>query len=94
MAQQPIRFDDGEAYERWMGVWSQSAGQVFLDWLVPPSGLRWIDVSCGNGEDAFAQQTRHGMGDLRGIADVREHCGQPIDQPNTLVGPCQQENAA
>lgn len=49
MTQQPIRFDDGEAYERGMGVWSQLAGQVFLDWLAPPSGLRWIDVGCGSG---------------------------------------------
>ena len=49
MAQQPIRFDDGEAYERALGVWSQLVGQVFLDWLAPPSGLRWIDVGCGNG---------------------------------------------
>ena len=23
MSQQPIRFDDGEAYERGMGIWSQ-----------------------------------------------------------------------
>jgi len=32
-----------------MGPWSQLAGRVFLDWLAPPSGLRWIDVGCGNG---------------------------------------------
>ncbi len=39
MAQQPIRFDDAEAYERGMGSWSQLAGQVFLDRLPLPSGL-------------------------------------------------------
>ena len=49
MAQQPIRFDDGEAYERGMAIWSRLAGQVFLDWLACPPGLRWIDVGCGNG---------------------------------------------
>jgi ubiquinone/menaquinone biosynthesis C-methylase UbiE len=32
-----------------MGVWSRLAGEVFLDWLAPPSGLRWIDIGCGNG---------------------------------------------
>lgn len=48
-----IRFDDGAAYERFMGVWSQSAGQRFLDWLAPPDGLHWLDVGCGNG--AFTQ---------------------------------------
>ena len=49
MAQQPFRFDDGAAYDRGMGVWSQLAGQVFLDWLAPPMGLRWIDIGCGSG---------------------------------------------
>ena len=44
-----IRFDDGAAYERYMGKWSQLAGETFLDWLAPKSGLRWLDVGCGNG---------------------------------------------
>lgn len=44
-----IRFDDGAAYERYMGVWSQQAGAAFLDWLALPPGLRWLDVGCGNG---------------------------------------------
>ncbi len=44
-----IRFDDGSAYERYMGKWSQLAGETFLDWLAPASGLRWLDVGCGNG---------------------------------------------
>ena len=44
-----IRFDDGAAYERYMGVWSQSVGEAFLDWLAPGPGLRWLDVGCGNG---------------------------------------------
>jgi SAM-dependent methyltransferase len=49
MTEQKIRFDDGAAYERMMGTWSRMAGRVFLDWLGPPPGLRWIDVGCGNG---------------------------------------------
>jgi SAM-dependent methyltransferase len=44
-----IRFDDGAAYERYMGQWSRLAGETFLDWLAPESGLRWLDVGCGNG---------------------------------------------
>lgn len=44
-----IRFDDGTAYERYMGKWSQLAGETFLDWLAPKPGLRWLDVGCGNG---------------------------------------------
>lgn len=48
-----IRFDDGAAYERYMGVWSQRAGAVFLEWLAPGAGRDWLDVGCGNG--AFTQ---------------------------------------
>src|SRR5882672_2679905 len=44
-----IRFNDGAAYERYMGRWSQLAGERFLAWLAPPVGLRWLDVGCGNG---------------------------------------------
>ena len=49
MADQPIRFDDGSTYERYMGKWSQLVGETFLDWLDPKSGLCWLDVGCGNG---------------------------------------------
>src|SRR5262245_28057 len=49
MAESKYRFDDGAAYERYMGDWSRRAGMVFLDWLAAPSDLNWIDVGCGNG---------------------------------------------
>jgi SAM-dependent methyltransferase len=49
MVTNQIRFDDGAAYERYMGEWSRLAGATFLDWLAPKSGLRWLDVGCGNG---------------------------------------------
>lgn len=44
-----IRFDDGAAYERYMGKWSQLAGESFLNWIAPQQHLRWLDVGCGNG---------------------------------------------
>jgi SAM-dependent methyltransferase len=43
------RFDDGVAYERFMGSWSRAAGKVFLDWIAPAPGARWLDVGCGTG---------------------------------------------
>jgi len=49
MADEQIRFDDGAAYEDFMGRWSLLAGNAFLDWLSPAKGLRWLDVGCGNG---------------------------------------------
>ena len=49
MPDNQITFDDGAAYEQYMGLWSQPAGEVFLDWLAPAAGLRWLDIGCGNG---------------------------------------------
>ncbi|MEP6503354.1 MAG: methyltransferase domain-containing protein [Betaproteobacteria bacterium] len=49
MEELQIRFDDGAEYEQFMGVWSQLAGDTFLDWVAPAAGLRWVDVGCGNG---------------------------------------------
>ena len=49
MAEPQIRFDDGASYERFMGIWSRMAGDVFIDWLKPAAGLKWVDVGCGNG---------------------------------------------
>ncbi len=54
MSDDKIRFDDGAAYELMMGVWSQLAGNIFLDWLAPPPKLAWLDVGCGSG--AFTEQ--------------------------------------
>ncbi len=43
-----------------MGAWSRLAGEIFLDWLAPRSGLRWIDIGCGNG--AFGRNNPAGPG--------------------------------
>ncbi|MHB0767541.1 methyltransferase domain-containing protein [Bradyrhizobium sp. 5.13L] len=62
-----IRFDDGAAYEQMMGVWSRSVGEVFLDWLRPAQGLRWIDVGCGNGAFTELILARCAPTDVQGI---------------------------
>jgi ubiquinone/menaquinone biosynthesis C-methylase UbiE len=49
MTGQAISFNDGDIYERTMGAWSKLAGDVFLDWLAPPEGQKWIDIGCGSG---------------------------------------------
>jgi len=42
-------FDDGTAYERFMGRWSRAVGEAFLEWIRPSTGGRWLDVGCGGG---------------------------------------------
>jgi SAM-dependent methyltransferase len=49
MTTNQIRFEDGAAYERYMGTWSQLAAETFLEWVAAESGSRWLDVGCGNG---------------------------------------------
>jgi SAM-dependent methyltransferase len=49
MATANVVFNDGTAYERFMGRWSRAIGVNFLNWLAPPSGARWLDVGCGTG---------------------------------------------
>ena len=49
MADSTSFFTDGAAYERLMGRWSRAVGEVYLDWLSLPDGLRWLDVGCGTG---------------------------------------------
>lgn len=67
MSENQIRFDDGAGYERMMGVWSRLAGDVFLDWLAPRSGLRWADIGCGNGAFTELLVDRCAPAEIRGI---------------------------
>ena len=61
------RFDDGAAYERMMGTWSRLAGQIFIDWIAPRSGLRWIDIGCGNGAFSELLVERCAPAEVQGI---------------------------
>ncbi|HEX8292754.1 MAG TPA: class I SAM-dependent methyltransferase [Pyrinomonadaceae bacterium] len=82
-----IRFDDGSAYERYMGEWSRLAGETFLDWLAPESGLRWLDVGCGNGAftemlvERCAPASAHGIDPSEGqLAFARTRPGARVAQ--------------
>jgi SAM-dependent methyltransferase len=49
MADASTHFDDGAAYDRFMGRWSRAVGPAFLAWMAAPSRARWLDVGCGSG---------------------------------------------
>ena len=49
MTETRVAFDDGNAYDRYMGRWSRAIGRKFLEWLNPPANRRWLDVGCGTG---------------------------------------------
>ena len=54
MSEKTIVYNDGSAYEKMMGVWSQLLGTQFIEWLNPKDGQSWIDIGCGTG--AFTAQ--------------------------------------
>ena len=49
MTEATVTHNDGPSYDRFMGSWSRTAGAIFLKWLAPPKGVRWLDVGCGTG---------------------------------------------
>ncbi|MFF1633030.1 class I SAM-dependent methyltransferase [Leifsonia sp. NPDC058248] len=42
-------WQQGDAYERYVGRWSRRVAPAFLRWLDAAPGLRWLDVGCGTG---------------------------------------------
>jgi SAM-dependent methyltransferase len=93
MAEQQIRFDDGAAYERMMGTWSRLAGPVFLDWLAPPAGLRWLDVGCGSG--AFTEQIveRCRPAEVQGIDPSEQQLAFARARPGAAIAKFQRGDA-
>jgi SAM-dependent methyltransferase len=67
MAEHQIRFEDGAAYERMMGVWTRYVGDIFLDWLAPSPGLHWVDIGCGNGAFTELLCSRCAPAEIQGI---------------------------
>jgi SAM-dependent methyltransferase len=60
-------FTDGAAYERLMGRWSVPVGEVFLEWLAQPEGLRWLDIGCGSGAFTELIVARCAPADVQGL---------------------------
>lgn len=42
-------WDQGEAYEGYIGRWSRPVARSFSSWLGIAAGARWVDVGCGTG---------------------------------------------
>ncbi|URI11290.1 class I SAM-dependent methyltransferase [Aquincola tertiaricarbonis] len=62
-----IRFEDGAAYEAFMGRWSRLAGERFLQFLAPEPGGHWLDVGCGNGAFTELLMQRCAPASVQGI---------------------------
>jgi len=88
-----IRFDDGSAYERYMGRWSQLAGETFLEWLAPATGLRWLDVGCGNGAFTEMLVERRAPVSVEGIDPSEEQLAFARTRPASRIAGFRQGDA-
>ncbi|HEX6542778.1 MAG TPA: methyltransferase domain-containing protein [Ktedonobacterales bacterium] len=43
------RWDNGSAYESYVGRWSRLIAREFLAWLDTPDHADWLDIGCGTG---------------------------------------------
>ena len=93
MAEGQIRFEDGAAYERMMGVWSRLAGEIFLEWLAPPAGLRWIDVGCGSGAFSELIVERAAPAEVQGIDPSEAQLAFARSRPAARVAQFRQGDA-
>jgi SAM-dependent methyltransferase len=88
-----IRFKDGAAYERYMGKWSQLTGETFLQWLAPESGLRWLDVGCGNGAFTEMLVERCAPASVQGIDPSEEQLAYARKRPAARLAQFRQGDA-
>lgn len=93
MTTDQIRFDNGAAYERYMGKWSQLAGEVFLDWLAPKPSLRWLDVGCGNGAFTEMLVERCSPASVQGIDPSEEQLAYARTRPASRIAQFRQGDA-
>jgi len=77
-------WEDGHAYETFMGRWSRPVAELFLPWLSVPPKSSWLDVGCGTGVLSRAILEHASPSRVRGIdlapgfvAFVRHHLSDP-----------------
>jgi ubiquinone/menaquinone biosynthesis C-methylase UbiE len=93
MAEHQIRFEDGAAYERMMGSWSRIGGGIFLDWLAPSPGLRWIDIGCGSGAFSELLVERCAPAEVQGIDPSAAQLGFARTRPAARLAQFRQGDA-
>ncbi len=60
-------WDDGAAYEQYVGRWSRRVAAPFVQQLAVPAGARWLDVGSGSGALSEAVLAAAGPAELLGI---------------------------
>ena len=72
----PDVWEQGDAYERYVGRWSRQVAPRFLSWLDIAANKRWVDVGCGTGAlcsailDQCAPSSLTGIDPSQGFLDT------------------------
>ncbi|WP_239090679.1 class I SAM-dependent methyltransferase [Asanoa iriomotensis] len=61
------RWSQRDAYDAYMGRWSRRVAPLFVRWLTPPAGRRWVDVGCGTGALSGAVLTAAAPTEVTGV---------------------------
>jgi SAM-dependent methyltransferase len=77
------RWEEGDAYERFMGRWSRPVAERFVDWLAVRPGAGWLDVGCGTGA---LLATIQGRADPHRLAGVDPSAGFLATAGGRLAG--------
>ena len=76
-----------------MGAWSRLVGIDFLHWLAPPSGLRWVDVGCGNGAFTDLLAERCAPAELHGVDPSQGQLAFARNRPGARIAEFRQGDA-
>lgn len=63
----PGTWEQGGAYERYVGRWSREVAPRFVDWLRVRPDRRWLDVGCGTGAVCTAILDRSAPASVDGV---------------------------
>ncbi|MCJ8324476.1 MAG: class I SAM-dependent methyltransferase [Rhizobiales bacterium] len=80
---------NADAYNNYMGRWSQKIAPLFLDWLNADLDKRWLDIGCGTAELSTAIVEKTQPKDLAGVDQSSayiEYSQNKISSGNFWVG--------
>jgi SAM-dependent methyltransferase len=81
-------WEEGDAYDKYIGRWSRRVAPKFLARLEIPDGLRWLDVGCGTGALSSAILEHCAPSELTGVepsAGFREAAGRRLGERSRLL---------
>jgi 2-polyprenyl-3-methyl-5-hydroxy-6-metoxy-1,4-benzoquinol methylase len=72
---------------------AQGSGGIFLDWIAPRPGLRWVDVGCGNGAFTELVVERCAPAEVHGIDPSEGQLKYARARPGTRMAEFRQGDA-